>query len=57
MTAADWSRVDAVVELAAQIAQKEIRRMADEALIAVGVPKETVNRRRGQLNRRNKEAK
>ncbi len=57
MTAADWSRVDAVVELAAKLAQKEIRRMADEALIAVGVPKETVNRRRGQLNRRQNEAK
>ncbi len=57
MTSADWSRVNAVVELAASIAHKEIRRMADEALIAVGVPKATVNRRRGQLNRREKERK
>lgn len=57
MTAADWSRVDAVVELACAIAHIEIRRMTDEALIAVGVPKETVNRRRGQLNRRDKERK
>lgn len=48
---ADWSRVDAVIEAHSEKWRTDAARMVDEALVAVGIPRQTVNRRRGQLNR------
>lgn len=47
--------IDALIERLAREALDEIERMADAALVAVGFPKETVNRRRGQLRRYRKD--
>lgn len=46
-----WAELNARIDLLSALARREIERMADEALVAIGFGREYVNRRRGQLRR------
>jgi hypothetical protein len=51
VNSAGWQAIDAAVDVCAALALRELERMTDQALVAIGIPLSTVHRRRGQIRR------